>query len=290
MRAYTDQRFGVFFCYGMPTYTDEEWATPNLDPNTFAPTGLNIDQWVAAAVSSGAKYATLTTKHHEGFALWPTAYHVPEYAPYSIESTDWYTNNGSPDIVSLFTTKCRAAGINPVLYFSIWDRTFEARRGSDVHDEEYAQMVELQLAELVTNYGDITAIWIDGWYSTIISYARMEAAVKSIQPNCLMVVNNHTFPKDNSDILEYEYPIDGDAPAINTTEYIELCDSSMGTWFWNTRQPTDGSGIKSAATINATIQRYVPQRITYNLAFTPTNVGVLPDFQVAVLGDVKAFT
>src|SRR5690349_10030107 len=69
-----NMRFGMFNHFNMGTFTNEEWASPNQDPTRFAPTAVNCDQWAAAAVAAQMKYGVLTTKHHDGFCLWPTAY------------------------------------------------------------------------------------------------------------------------------------------------------------------------------------------------------------------------
>lgn len=69
-----DMRFGMFNHFNMGTFTDEEWAAPNQNPALFAPTAVDCAQWAAAAAASKMSYGVLTTKHHDGFCLWPTAY------------------------------------------------------------------------------------------------------------------------------------------------------------------------------------------------------------------------
>ncbi len=53
-----------------------QFASPNINVNTWAPTGMDIDQWLDAAVAGGATFAAFTSKHLDGFSLWPTAFHV----------------------------------------------------------------------------------------------------------------------------------------------------------------------------------------------------------------------
>ena len=59
----------MFLHFGILTYTGS-WATPSLDITMFNPTQLDPNQWADAAVSAGMKFGVLTTRHHDGFALW----------------------------------------------------------------------------------------------------------------------------------------------------------------------------------------------------------------------------
>jgi alpha-L-fucosidase len=65
-------RFGMFIHFGMCTFHNEQWAYPFHDPKSFRPTALDCRQWARSAKSAGMRYAVLTTKHHDGFCLWPT--------------------------------------------------------------------------------------------------------------------------------------------------------------------------------------------------------------------------
>ena len=70
-RDFVELRFGMFLHFGILTYTGA-WSKPNLDIKLFNPTRLDPGQWADAAVSAKMKYGVLTTKHHDGFALWPS--------------------------------------------------------------------------------------------------------------------------------------------------------------------------------------------------------------------------
>ncbi|UZJ63433.1 alpha-L-fucosidase [Sphingobacterium sp. KU25419] len=71
---FVDLRFGVMMHFNMGTFTDEEWASPDHDPQKFNPTQLDCNQWADACLAAGMKYAILTTKHHDGFCLWDSKY------------------------------------------------------------------------------------------------------------------------------------------------------------------------------------------------------------------------
>ena len=272
----------------MSTYDDNQWATPNIDVDTFNPTGLDISQWMTAIATSGAKYATLTVKHHDGFSLYPTAHYSPGYDPYSIAQTAWYAANGSPDIVDLFVTACRANNIIPCFYFSFWDRTFEARTGAAVTgDAGYLNLVETQLRELLTNYGQIGAIWIDAYtgraLTVYIPYAHIYNFIKSIQSNCMIVHNEHVFPPNASQVVVYEVPVHGNVPEGNTSpaEESDTVDQG-GAWFY----PSAGVTLKTASTIQASIIQANSRNAAYHLNFSPNTVGIIPEDQVTLLGQI----
>ena len=119
-KNYVDLRFGMFIHYNMGTYHDQEWVTPGQDPLSFNPEHVNTDQWATAAKSAGIKYTVLTTKHHDGFALWPT-----KYGNYNVMNSSY-----KKDIVRQYVDSMRAQGILPGLYFSIWDRQQGIAKGS----------------------------------------------------------------------------------------------------------------------------------------------------------------
>jgi alpha-L-fucosidase len=100
------------------------------------------------------KFVVLTTKHHDGFCLWPS-----KYSDYTV------AQGFKRDVVREFVEAFRARGIKVGLYYSIRDRTEriagDARHGGV--SPEKIQLIKNQLAELLTNYGEIYSIVFDGW-------------------------------------------------------------------------------------------------------------------------------
>lgn len=150
-QGFVDLRFGMFIHYNIPTYQNEDWADPEASAAIFDPKKLNCDQWAKAAKSANMTYGCLTTKHHSGFAIWNT------------KTTD-YSVMSSPvkrDVVKEFTDAFRANGLKVMLYYSILDTHHKLRPNSIT--PAHIKMVKAQLTELLTNYGEIGAIIIDGW-------------------------------------------------------------------------------------------------------------------------------
>lgn len=294
-QAYVEQQLGVKLNWDMRVCAGvvDGIAPANIDPNTWNPTGFDYDQWFDAAISAGANYAVIQTKHHDGFAMWPTQYAVPTFQPYSIAQTTWYTNHNNLDVVGTLVTEARLRGMNPCLYFSAWDLTYEARGGTDETTDaaSYIAMIKAQLTELLTNYGDITAIWIDGWKwhlgYTNIPFDTIYTHIKGLQPNCLVFDNNQEHPNGHGDIEIYEAPIVGSIPVGNLrySEEINTIRSDNG-WIWISGADQSDAALRSAATINAAISNAVGNNGTYLLAVTPASNGLLPAAQATRLGEI----
>src|SRR5271154_7470929 len=71
-QRFVDLRFGIFLHFNMATFQDREWGDPTSLPDLFRPTALETDQWAAAALSANMTWGCLTTRHHDGFCIWPT--------------------------------------------------------------------------------------------------------------------------------------------------------------------------------------------------------------------------
>lgn len=237
-QEFVDLRFGMFIHFNIPTFMDHDWADPEASPSIFNPTKLNCDQWAKAAKSANMSYGCLTTKHHSGFAIWDT------------KTTDYNVMN-SPlkrDIVKAYAEAFRANGLKVMLYYSILDTHHKLRPG--FINKQHIEMVKAQITELLTNYGEITALVIDGWdapWSRIsyddIPFEEIYRLVKSLQPNCLMMdLNAAKYPAEAlyyTDIKSYEQ---GAGQHISK-EYNKLpalsCLPINPNWFWKNTFPND---------------------------------------------------
>ncbi|KAK4440696.1 Alpha-L-fucosidase 1 [Sesamum alatum] len=141
----------LFLHFGTNTFTDSEWGTGHVDPSVFNPTALNATQWVSVAKETGFSRVILTAKHHDGFCLWPS-----EYTDYSVKSSPW--KNGTGDVVKDLADAARIAGLQLGLYLSPWDR-HEPCYGKTL---EYNEYYLGQMTELLTRYGEIREVWLDG--------------------------------------------------------------------------------------------------------------------------------
>ena len=252
---FADDKFGIFLHWGIYSlFAQGEWYMQNagLDhseyrkaASAFYPTRFNAKAWVSAIKASGARYICFTTRHHDGFSMWDTAhsdYNVVDATPYG------------RDILKELARECRRQGIRLHLYYSHIDwgrddypqgRTAREVSGRD-HFEggwpHYYDFMNRQLTELLTNYGEIGAIWFDGWWdhdedSTPFDWQLDEqyALVHRLQPACLVANNHHQVPFAGEDIQIFERDLPGENLAGLSGQAIsrlplETCQTMNGMW------------------------------------------------------------
>jgi len=267
-QEFIDLRFGMFIHFNMPTFAPDDWPDPDLSPAVFNPTKLDCNQWAAAAKSANMSYGCLTTKHHSGFCIWDT------------KTTDYNVMN-SPckrDVVREYTDAFRKAGLKVMLYYSILDTHHRLRPNMDLNGKK--EMIKAQLRELLTNYGDITALIIDGWdapWSRIsyddIPFNEIYHYIKSLQPNCLVMdLNAAKYPREAlfyTDIKSYEQEAGQKISSSENTLPALACLSLQKNWFWKESFPT--AILKQADfLVNDNI-------IPYNNAFCNVILNVAPN-------------
>lgn len=143
--------FYGFIHFGVNTMTDREWGLGHEDPAIFDPAALDARQWVTAMKDAGMRGVILTCKHHDGFALWPSA-----VSAHTVAASPW--RGGRGDLVAEVAEACREHGLKFGVYLSPWDRTEATYGTGDAYDDFFVA----QLTELLTGYGEIFSVWFDG--------------------------------------------------------------------------------------------------------------------------------
>jgi len=237
-QQFVNLRFGMFIHFNIPTFMNQDWADPNASPTLFNPKKLDCNQWAKAARSANMSYGCLTTKHHSGFCIWDT------------KTTDYSVMN-SPlkrDVVKEFANAFRAQGLKVMLYYSILDTHHKLRPGFITRQD--VDMIKAQLTELLSNYGEINAIIIDGWdapWSRIsyddIPFEEIYRLIKSLQPRCLVMdLNSAKYPSEAlfySDIKSYEQNAGQQISKENNKLPALSCLPINSSWFWKESFPTD---------------------------------------------------
>ena len=218
---FEDARFGMFIHFGpYAVLSNGEWIMQNFPYHVnqyrqlidvFYPSLFCAKEWVQLAKDAGMRYMTFTTRHHDGFSMWNTAY------------SDWNIMNTpfGRDFLKELAEECQRQGMPLVLYYSLidWYRTDYAHttgrtgkgtgRTEQGDWQEYIQFMKNQLTELLTNYGDIAGIWFDGEWDQLPRedeegfcrsnakvnwhFDEIYALIHSLQPNT-MIGNNHHLP------------------------------------------------------------------------------------------------
>jgi alpha-L-fucosidase len=226
-------------------------------------------------------YGCLTTKHHSGFCIWDT-------------KTTGYNVMNSPlkrDVVKEFTNAFRANGLKVMLYYSILDTHHRLR--PNMINRKHIEMVKAQLTELLSNYGEISALIIDGWdapWSRIsyddIPFEDIYLLVKKLQPNCvLMDLNGAKYPAEGlfySDIKTYEMGAGQRISKESNHMPALACLPIQQNWFWKLDFP-DKPVKDPVKMVNETLIPLNNAECNFILNVAPNREGLIDDNALAAL-------
>jgi len=182
--AWQELEFIAFAHFTINTFTDKEWGDGKEDPKLFNPTAFDARQWVRVLERAGMKLLILTTKHHDGFCLWPS-----KYTEHSVKRSPW--RGGKGDVVREVSDACKERGIKFGVYLSPWDRNHPGYGNSPVYNAYFKN----QLTELLTQYGEITEVWFDGacgegsnGKKQVYDWPGYYAVIRKHQPNAVIAI------------------------------------------------------------------------------------------------------
>ena len=289
---FQNARFGMFIHWGVYSVLgDGEWVMNNRKmtvaeyeklPPEFNPTEYNPTEWVALAKAAGMKYITITSKHHDGFAMFGT------------KQNQWNIVDATPykkDVLKALADECHRQGIKLFFYHSELDwhspdyyprgRTGQTAGRQDSGDfNRYLDFMDNQLRELLTGYGEISGIWFDGWWDKPDADWHLDRTyrlIHSLQPAALIGNNHHRLPFPGEDFQMFEKDLPGQKTAdFNTTSEVgklplETCDTINNAWGYN----KDDKHLKSTARL---IQ-YLARAAGYNANFL-LNIGPMPNGKI----------
>jgi alpha-L-fucosidase len=251
---FQDARFGLFIHWGVYSVLgDGEWVMNNkkisiadyepLAPK-FNPVKFDASEWVSLAKAAGMRYITITSKHHDGFAMWGS------------KQSKWNIVDATPygkDPLKMLAEECRRQGLKLFFYHSQLDwhhtdyyprgRTGQASGRAESGDFSlYLDFMDAQLTELLTDYGDVAGIWFDGMWDKPEAEWRLGqtySLIHRLQPAALVGSNHHKKPFDGEDFQMFEK----DLPGQNTSGFsgdaevgrlpLETCDTINRAWGYN---------------------------------------------------------
>lgn len=272
---------------------DYRWAKPvKLYPpqnyfalaESFKPDKWNPEKWLKLAKDAHFKYAVLTIKHHDGFALWPSKY--------GNFNTKNYLNGR--DLVKDYVEGCRENELKVGLYFSPrdWHHPYYPMTDVDYDNNKRRQFKEVdpvedrehfeqfmaytigQLYEILTSYGKIDVLWFDGfkWHDHDLHSKAVFEWIRSLQPG--IIINDRWAKVRNPDNEEEEISF-GD---ITTHEVKEAAHRPVGWWEQCTIWDKGGWGYNVYEEVNDTewLLRGLIRARAWGGNFLP-NIGPRPD-------------
>lgn len=302
-QQFQDMKFGMFIHWGPFSIPGAgEWVMNNRNIKVenythlmefFNPIEFDAEKWVDMAKNAGMKYITLITRHHDGFSMWDT-----KYSDFNIMNSPY-----RKDIVKMIADECHKQGIKIFFYYSLldwrrndyswWTGNTGKGTGRTVKGDwnDYIMFMKNQLTELLTNYGEISGIWFDGYWDqykpnqdeaavkeTYVDWHMTElyALIHKLQPQCLVGNNHHMQPLEGEDFQMFEK----DLPGGNTTGFggagvsalpLETCETMNNSWGYNITDLTYKS-VKD-------LVHYIVTAAGMNSNFL-LNIGPMPDGDV----------
>ncbi len=252
---FQDAKFGLFVHWGVYCLLgDGEWVMQNQTiplkiyeklPAFFNPIDFNPAEWVQMVKDAGMKYITITSKHHDGFAMFDS------------KVSDWDIMDRTPykkDVLKMLADECHKQGIKLFFYHSQLDWHHpdyfpRGRTGTQLGRPEsgdwnkYLKYQNDQLAELLTNYGPIGGIWFDGWWDKKWDKAwDLETTynlIHKLQPAALIGNNHHVLPFPGEDFQMFEKDLPGRSTQGFNEESkvgdlpLETCETMNRSWGFN---------------------------------------------------------
>jgi alpha-L-fucosidase len=246
LEEWENLQYGMSICFGMSTFTLDEYDKGDTPSLTYAPTELDVRQWISTAKKAGMKYVILTAKHVAGHCLWDS-----EGYDYDVA-----TSSNKTDVIAEFMAACRAENIKPGLYYCILDRHNEENKEISTErpiSNEYFGLIKHHLTELHTRYPDIYEQWIDiPTKLTNKQRWKIYNLIKKLNPKCFVLMNmgytnavdvpDESWPTDLVNCERNMPPASGHNPfkSINGETYYlpaEVIDTIGNHWYWAPNDP-----------------------------------------------------
>jgi alpha-L-fucosidase len=294
--GFQDARFGMFIHWGIYSVPARgEWVMEHEHISVgeyekfappFNPTQFSAQEIVALAKRAGMRYITITSKHHDGFAMWPT------------RQSHWDILDASPyrqDPLKALASEAQRQGIKLFFYYSMldWHNTDYWPRGRTGHFtgrreagdfNHYLDYMNAQLAELLGGgYGAIGGIWFDGMWDKPDANWNLERTyglIHRLQPAALIGNNHHRSPFAGEDFQMFEQDLPGENSAgFNQAGVsnlpLETCETINHSWGYT----RDDKSFKSVAQLIHLLVRAAGANANFLLNIGPTAEGkVQPEF------------
>ena len=293
-----EAKFGMFIHWGLyallageyngkKTSNIAEWIMHDLSipveeyeklAARFNPTAFSAQRIVKLAKDTGMKYIVITSKHHDGFAMYKSQcsrYNIVDATPFG------------RDPIKELAEECAKEGIKLCFYYSQaqdWHDPNGFEEGTDNEGKDFRKYLDEkcipQLRELLTQYGDIGLIWFDTPMGITYEQSKeLKELVHSIQPNCIVS------GRIGNDLGDYMSTGDNFIPLLPYEGDWEVPATINNTWGY---KKTD-LRWKSADKLLRNLVKIVSRGGNYLLNIGPDVEGNVPEESVKVLGQIGEF-
>lgn len=296
MEWFKDAKLGIFVHWGIYSVNgiSESWSFFNnyishdlymKQLDGFTANKYQANEWVDLIAESGAKYAVITSKHHDGVALWDS------------KAQDALTTSrnsaAKKDVISPFVTALKAKNIKTGIYFSLPDWSYpnydvftRTRKRYTLKEhperwEAYQHYFQQQLNELSQTFNP-DLLWFDGdWEHTAEEWQADKILTNLRKYNPDIIVNARLTGHGDYDTPEQGVPVTQPA-----NPYWELCYTTNDSWGY---QPYD-LNYKSANMIIRTLVDCISMGGNLLLDIGPKADGSIPQEQIAILKGLGRWT
>ncbi len=226
--AFREAGLGMFIHWGVYSQLgDGEWVMQNRGirsasyewlASEFNPVKFDAHEWVSLAKAAGARYITITSRHHDGFSMFATKatnYNIVDWTPFK------------RDPLKELADECQRQGIKLFFYYSQldWHHPDYFPRGGTGQKSgrpasgdwnRYVGFMNQQLSELLTRYGPVGGIWFDGMWDKPDADWQLAGTydlIHRLQPAALIVPNHHRAPLPGEDVQTFEQDLPGENTA-----------------------------------------------------------------------------
>lgn len=294
LQYFRDAKYGLFIHYGLYSLLGRgEWVQLKDKirikeyaklAEQFTAEKFDADYITDMALDAGMKYINITTRHHDSFCLFDSKY------------TDFKSTNSPAkrDLVGELAEQCQAKGLGYYLYYSHgrdWRHPHAPNNGDwggnarpkydppedfykygEDHDLQiYVEFMKNQITELLTNYGPVGGIWLDGEGTPksrknkmhLFKLEELYAHIRKLQPQTLISYKHGVTGSEDFKAPERKFKGNAKVP-------LEFCDT-LQPWKWGYDKSLDGKH-KNADQVMQMLKKAESQNANLLL-----NVGPLPD-------------
>jgi len=289
--------YAAEFLQGSAGISQKEWDGLK---DQFNPTKFNGKEWASMAKNMGVKYVCITTKHHEGFCMWPS-----QYTDFDIENTPY-----KKDLIKEFVDAYSEAGIDVYLYYSVldwhhpdWRTKLKSKKDVEAF-ERFKTFTQNQLVELLERYPQVKGMWFDGTWDQCwkdngkFSY-DLEVLLKKTRPG--LIVNSRLRADDygkrhrdsNGDLMgDFESGYERRLPDVRDTSVTKNdweCCMTIPENQWGYHKDWTLTHQKNSNELLEMLARSVALGGNFLLNFGPTDKGTFRSEEQQIAKEIGAW-